>query len=87
MSECKDCIRVELKYELTDVMFRVGLLAARELIAREFERRGLHGSAEMVVRRLWWPSVGVDPTRETADDACAEALPIAMAFVEANGGM
>ena len=84
LGECKDCVRVELKHEPTDVMFRAGLLAARELIANECVRRGLNASS-YIVRFLWWPSLGVDPTRETADDACAEALPIAMAFAEKNG--
>ena len=86
MNECKegDCIRVELKHEPADVMFRAGLLAARELIARDFERLKWHSIA-MVARVMWWPSVGVDPCREQASDACAEALPIAMAFVEKNG--
>jgi len=87
MSDCKDCkgcVRVELKHEPTDVLFRAGLLAARGLIAQEFERRGLSTTAAMV-RELWWPSVGSDPTRQLTGDACAEALPIALAFVEKNG--
>lgn len=79
LGECKDCVRVELKHEPRDVMFRAGMLAARE-----FERFGAPSIA-LAARSNWWPSVGVDPCRETADDACAEAIGIAMAFVEKNG--
>ena len=79
-------MRVDLTHEPTAVFFYAGLLAARELIAREFLRRGRKDIAA-AVRNVWWPSVGVDPTRETADDACAEALPIAMAFVEKQKGV
>lgn len=83
--------------EMSRVMFRAGLLACREYMARfvESENKGIACS----IRANWWPSLGKDPGMprlnrfdewyegeypdgKTIDiDASAEALPYALQFL------
>ena len=49
------------RHPLSKVMFRAGLLAGREHMARFMEQTGHDFEIAALIRSIWWPALGEDP--------------------------